>query len=353
MPPPPIAERAGQQDGFIKETDLPPKGYRKAASLLLLLGKDRAAEVLKHFSSEEVEGIIREIALIEQVGTVEAEKVLKEFTNSNRETWSSKPRQGGVDTARQMLEEAFGEDEGRALFHRYLPFGGEIPFAFLNDLEYPQIASLLKEETPRVISLVLSHLTPQKASRILEELLPDDRKEVIHRMARREKIVPEVVFSIEEILRDRIRAQGKVVTEKVDGTSALAGILKFMDPHREEDILKGLEQENPLLSETIREKIFIVQDLLRISDPDFQEILREEEDKVLAMIIKGKQLMVREKILGNLSERRRALVEEESRLLGAMRKRDVDEETKGFLHRLRKMEEEGILTIPRGDEEYI
>lgn len=252
-----------------------------------------------------------------------------------------------------MLEEAFGEEQGRALFHRYLPFGGEVPFAFLNDLEYPQIATLLKKETPRVVSLVLAYVEPQKASRILEELLPEDRKDVIRRMARREKIDPAVIRTMEEIFRDRIRTQGKLVTQEVDGVNALAGILKFMDPRREEEILKGLDQANPFLSQNIREKIFTVQDILRIPDSDFQGVLRDVEDKVLAVIIKGKQPMVREKILGNLSERRRVLVEEESLFLGAMRKGDVDEETKEFLRRLRELDEEGTIFIPRGEEEYL
>lgn len=351
--PPPQREDGPGRDGFIKVVEGELKGYRKAATLLLLLGKDQAAEILKHFSPQEVEGIVREIALIGQVEPGAARKILKEAADLDRPGLPAVPRQGGVDTARQMLEEAFGPERGGELFHRYLPLGGEIPFAFLKDLEYPQIGRLLKEEPPRVVSLVLSYLEPQKASRILAELLPEDRGEVISRMARRVKIAPEVLHTIEDIFRERIRVQGKVVTQAVDGANALAGILKFMDSRREEALLEGLEEKDPLLSQTVRERVFTIQDILRIPDPDFQYALQSEEDGVLAIIIKGKQPRVREKLLGNLSERRRALVEEESRIKGATRRGEVDEETQGFLLRLRRMGEEGIILIPRGNEEYI
>jgi len=340
------------EKGFIKESPPESHGYKKAASLLLLLGKERAAEVLSHFNPEEVEGIIHEIALIKQVAPEEARKILSEFSGMSS-TGAKTSRNGGVDTARQMLEEAFGDEKGKALFHRYLPFGGEVPFAFLNDLEYPQIAMLLKDESPMVMSLVLSYITPMKASRILEEMLPVDRMEAISRMAKREKIDPAVIRTMEDIFRERIRTQGKVVTQEVDGVNALAGILKFMDPSREEDILTGLDEENPFLSENIREKIFTVQDILRIPDSDFQEALRVEEDKDIAIIIKGKPPMIRDKILVNLSERRRAMVEEESQFLGAMRKSEVEEVTKDFLQRLREKEESGEIFIPRGDDIYI
>jgi len=339
-------------DGFIKEAGPESRGYRKAATLLLMLGKEQSAEVLSHFSPGEVEGIIREIALIKQVDLREGEKILRDFTQAGP-AGTFPPRQGGVETARKILEEAFGSDRGRELFHKYLPFGGETPFAFLNDLEYPQIATLLKEESPRVISLVISYLTPQKASRILQEMLPEDRKEVVRRIARREKIDPGIIRTMEDIFRDRIRTQGRVVTQKLDGANALAGILKFMDPRREEEILQGLERVNPLLSHDIRERIFTIQDILRISDPEFQEILRLEEDKTLALIIKGQPPMIRQKILGNLSERRRGLVEEESLHQGAVRKSEVAEVTREFLLRLREREEKGEILIPRDDEEYI
>jgi flagellar motor switch protein FliG len=339
-------------DGFIKEAGAEPRGYRKAATLLLMLGKERAAEVLSHFSPGEVEGIIHEIALIKQVDPREGEKVLQDFSQAGQ-TGTVQPRQGGVETARKILEEAFGPEQGRELFHKYLPFGGETPFAFLNDLEYPQIATLLKEESPRVVSQVISYLAPQKASRILQEMLPEDRKEVVRRIARRDKIDPEIIRTMEDIFRDRIRTQGRVVTQKLDGANALAGILKFMDPRREEEILQSLEQVNPLLSHDIREKIFTIQDILRISDPEFQETLRLEEDKTLALIIKGQTPMIRQKILDNLSERRRSLVEEESLHQGAVRKSEVAEVTREFLLRLREREEKGEILIPRDDEKYI
>ncbi|MBI9104968.1 MAG: flagellar motor switch protein FliG [Spirochaetales bacterium] len=324
-------------------------GHRKAAGLLLMVGKERAAEILKHLEPSEVEGIVHEIALL-NMDSDEASSILSEF----HEVSQTGPQMiGGVGTAHQMLLDAFGDAEGERMYKKFLPFNGETPFGFLNDLEYTQIWNLLKAESPRVISLVLSGINPKKASLIMEELNPADRLEVIKRMARKSDIHPDVVNLMGEKFREKIRAQGKVVTQEMDGAAALAGILRYMEPGKEEAILNELTDENPELSDSIRERIFTIQDVLRIPDSDFQTVLRDYDDRELAVLIKGKRPMVREKFLNNLSERRRDRIASESEYLGPMPRKEVSQATRDFLHYLRSMEEEGSLVIPRSEEEWI
>ena len=326
-------------------------GYRKAAGLLLLVGKEKAAEILRHFSPEEIEKIVHEIALIRELEPEEASVILTEFHEIRQK---GSPGRGGVETARQMLLEAFGPEKGEALYRKVLPFDGGRPFTFLNELEHNQIALLLRKESPRVLALVLGYVDPKKASLVLEGLESSLRLEVVQRMARKSEVHPEVIQIMEQQFRERIREQGRVVTQELDGSSALAGILRYMDPEKESRILEGLSREvDPDLSESIRERIFTVQDILRIPDPDFQTALRDYGDEELAVIIKGKQPMVREKFLSNVSERRREMIREESDYRGAMLKKDVEEATRDFLQYLRTLEEDGKIRIPRGREEYI
>ncbi len=339
------------QDGFIKESKTAgATGYRKAAGLLLLVGKERAAEILKHFSTDEMEKIVHEIALIKNIDRDEAGTILAEFHEVSQ---FGSPRQGGIETARQMLLDAFGKEEGDKLYRKYLPFGGTPPFAFLNDLEHTQIWTMLKNESPRVISLVLSGIEAKKASLILEQLDSGSRIEVVKRMARKADIHPDVVNLMAEKFREKIRAQGKIVTQEVDGASALAGILRYMEPGKEESILNDLSDEDEELSKSIQDKIFTVQDILRIPDHEFQNALRDYDDQELAVLIKGKQSRIRMKFLDNLSERRRERISEESEYLGPMPKKDVARATKDFLQYIRGMEEDGHLNIPRNEEEWI
>ena len=325
-------------------------GSRRAAALLLMVGKERAADILKHLSPEEVEAIVHQIADLRELGKEEADRILSEF---HEDSITGRDLRGGAETARKMLLNAFGENEGEKLFRKILPFGGKPPFAFLNDFEYTQIWNLLKNESPRVISLVLSEIDPKKASLILEEMDSVDRLEVVKRMARKTDIHPDVINLMSEKFREKIRTQGKVVTQEIDGASALAGILRYMEPGAEDNILKDLSGSDADLSESIREKIFTIQDILRIPDPDLQKVLRDYDDRELAILIKGKQASVKTKILDNISERRRERIIEESGYLGPMPRKEVAETTKDFLQYLRNMEEEGRLKIPRSEEEWI
>ncbi|MDR1893529.1 MAG: flagellar motor switch protein FliG [Spirochaetales bacterium] len=348
--------------GFIKEgssSDSPGgagsavsgSGYRKAAGLLLLVGQDQAARILKDFSPPEIEKIVREIALINKLTPEEARGILSEFQEARL---AGTPVAGGVEAARQMLVGAFGEEKGQELYKKFLPFDGATPFAFLDDLEYNQIETLLKNESPQVLSLILSYLDPKKASLIVENMEAPVRLSVVRRLARKAEVKPEVISIIENCLREKIRDMGSALPREIDGESALAGILRYMDPGEEEKILDALAQEvDPGVSESIREKIFTIQDILRIPDPEFQAALRDYDDRELAVIIKGKADRIRQKFLTNLSERRAWAVNEESAHLGAMLKRDVDSATREFLTYLRDLDEGGKIHIPRSENEWV
>ena len=252
-----------------------------------------------------------------------------------------------------MLLSAFGEERGRELFDKVLPFGGRKPFDFFDDLHPEQILMVLKNEPPYVMSIVLSFLKPEISSRIIGRLPPGSRKEIIFRIARQGEIAPGVIDKMEGVFRDRIRAQGRVVTEEIDGKSVLAGILKHMDLRSEESILEEIENENSRLAEQIKESIYTIDLLLGMDDKDVQYLLRDFDNSEIAIIIKGKSDPVRAKLLDNLSERRRVMVEEESIYLGEMRRSDVDKSTRELIEYLMELEQKGRIVIPRGDEEWI
>ncbi len=368
------AAAAYQKNGFIKTSvdsqqtkseKLPKKdsknesGYLKAAKFLLLVGPQQAAEVLKQFSAEDVERIVKEIAAVRKVGKEESAGIIREFGRFKPENKAAQlpaPGEtipGGPDKAKEMLLSAFGAERGQELFDKVLPFGGRKPFDFLDDLQPEQILMILKNEPPYVMSIVLSFLKPELSSHIISKLQPDSRKEIIFRIARQGEIAPGVIDKMEGVFRDRIRAQGRIVTEEIDGKSVLAGILKHMDIRAEESILEELENENKHLAEQIKENIYTVDLLLRMDDKDVQYLLRDFDNSEIAIIIKGKSDSVRTKLLDNLSERRRVMIEEESIYLGEMRRSDVDKSTREFIEYIMELEQKGRIVIPRGDEEWI
>jgi flagellar motor switch protein FliG len=334
-------------------------GHLKAAKFLLLIGPDQAAEVLKQFPPDDVEKIVKEIVSVHKLEKADSAAILADMERLVPINKGKMPVPvnevvtGGADKAREMLNAAFGEEDGIKIFDKVLPFGGRRPFDFLDELQSEQILIVMKNEPPYVMSIVLSYLNPDLSSKIISNLPPESRKEIILRIARQGKVAPGVIEKMEGIFRDRIRAQGKIVTEEIDGKSVLAGILKHMDLGVEEKILNEITSSDNELASQIRDRIYTLDLLLQMEDRDVQYLLRDFENKELAVIIKGKEEDLKNKLLDNISERRRIMIEEESVFIGEMRRTEVDKSTKELIDYMMDLEKQGLISIPRREEDYI
>lgn len=344
-------QKTESTEGFIKEASgEAQQGYRKAAHFLMLLGKDEAAKVLKHLDQREVENIAHEIASTKKLDTEEAKRLLNEF-GMKRDTEPSV--KGGREVAKSILVNAFGEEQGNTYFEKAVPKEEYKPFQFLEDYEVGQLKMLLKDESDYVISVILAYLDPGKASELLGVLPSGRQKDIITRIAKMKKIDNDVLERMENSLREKIRRQGKVETREVDGTSALAEILKHMDISTEQSILEQLDDYDKELTHDIKEKLFSIEDVLSLRSRELQKVLRDFEDNELALVLKGKDEAIREKLLENVSGRRRKLIEEELDALGPRKKSEIEDATKEFLHYIRDMIEEGKINPPQNDEGVI
>ena len=323
------------------------EGTLKAAKFLLLIGKEEAASIMRHLEEEELLQISAAMAGIRSVGREEAEALMREFGFLKIPPRTST---GGVDVARALLTSAFGPDRAGGILKRVLPFGGDKPFAFLEEYEAHQIASLLKKESIRVVSVVLRFLTPRKSSAVLQALPVSQRVEALRRMGRMDKLDADALQRMQSALREKIRAQGKVVTQEVDGPAALASILRHLSLEHEEDLIRSLDEFNPELGREIKEKVFTLDLVLNIADRELQEVLRTHPDEEIARMLKGRDMRVREKILHNLSARRREMVEEEMLHMGGILKRDADASAREFLDYLMTLADQGVIHFTDREE---
>ncbi len=333
--------------GFIKETSRD-AGYRKAARLLMILGKDEAAKVLRHMSPKEVEGIAHEIARTEKIEEHEASKILEEF-GFIRET-KDLIAAGGIEKAEAMLLASVGPEKAEEILAKVRKEMAPPPFSFLMDLDFHQTVSLLKEESAPVVSLILAHLEPKLAARILSALTPEMQKEVAPRIAKMSKIDPEVIRRAEEALRAKVRDQGKVVTEEVNGKAALTEILKYMDAAREQAILDELE---PNVANEIKKSLFTADVVFRIPDKDLQNALRNYADREIALMLKAASDAFGERIMGGISERRRDFIRLESEAIGPVPKKQAEDALDEFLDYLQLLEQKGEITILRDREQFV
>ncbi len=324
--------------------------YRRVAKFLLLIGEDEAAKILPHLSETQIEKIIPEIASIRTVSKEEAAVIMEEFNgllNKARE-------EGGVETAREMLEKAYGKKRADELIKKAMPLEGKIPFTYLKDADNERVYLLIKDENPGVQSMVLSHLEPKKAAKIINLMTPEEKKEVVLRLAKMEPVSPDVLRRVDQAMHEKSLNQTVEKAENIDGRNALAQILKKMDAGAENDILTYLSEGDPDLGQDLRSRLFTMDDVVKSDDRFVQEKLREMSETDIAYLVAGKPDDFREKILSNISAGRRAEVRAQEDILKPMRRSDCERITSEFFSKLRRAFEEGHLIIKdRNDDVFI
>jgi flagellar motor switch protein FliG len=259
--------------------------------------------------------------------------------------------EGGPETAEKMLTTAFGAEKARALMRKASPESSR-PFRFLKEYGPKELYLILKDESAQVIAVILPYLDPKKASGLIERLPEEERVEIVKRVAKLEKVHPEILRNVEEGIRERIRKVGTVSHEEIDGKAALAGILRHVDPRFEEEVLDALGEESPELSKNVRERLFTLEDLLRVPDKALQKALRDFQDKDIALVLKGRDEAFKKKILSNMSANRRAMIQDEYAILGPVRREDADEAAREFLGYLKRAWEDGELSL-EGDDDMV
>src|SRR5689334_6365148 len=325
--------------------DLPPvnvSGIRKAAVLTLVLGEDAASQLFKFLSEEEIELIAREVATMgavkPDVGTV----VLEEFPHM----WKAAEylSQGGVEYAQKLLVKTLGPDVARRLLDRVVKsFESTMAFTGLERADPQQLSKFILSEHPQTIALILAHLKPQQAAQLANSLPEDLRIEVITRMANLDEISPEVISRISAVIDQRIKSLGSRSHESYGGVRAVAELLNRLDRSLSQMVLESIESESPDLAVSIRNLMFVFDDLLHVEDSALREIIQRADKKSLTVALKGASEDIRQRFLQNMSKRAGQMIKEEMEVLGAVRLREVEKAQQEIVAIARKLEEEGLL----------
>ncbi|MGC8625990.1 MAG: flagellar motor switch protein FliG [Acidimicrobiales bacterium] len=329
-------------------------GNRKAALLLVALGQERAARILRFLSEEEVEKVMTEVANLGPVEEPLVNQVMKEFVAEARQHVHR--AQGGIEVAKELLAQALGSSaKAEAMLARIggTPAGSH--FRALTALDSAVAASLLGREHPQTIALVISKLPPDRGLAMLRELPDDVKGDVAYRIATLSPPSPEAVKAVEAGLERRIisAAAGQRLKADSDPLKTLVEILIRADGETEREILESMDEVDPQLAQDIRQRLFTIEDLVKLEDKALQLLLRQVDTKELALALKGTSEAVRQKVYANLSERAQENLKEEMDLLGPQRLRDVEKARKEVVRTVRQLEQEGSIVLSRAVEDYV
>ena len=321
----------------------PISGIRKAAIVALLLGEETTSEIFRHLKEEEIETLAREMSALGQVPQSVGEKVLEEFHQTILAADSI--AQGDVDYARRILNKSLGPEAARRIMDRVLrSFQSTAGFTTLEKTDPQQLSKFILGEHPQTIALILAHLNPSSAAQLVT-LLPDPlRVDVLTRMASLEDISPDVISRISNVITTRLKALGGPSLEQHGGVRAAAELFNRLERTISTPVLEAIEVSQPDLAVSIRNLMFVFEDLLRVDDNGLREIIQRAEKKVLTVALKGASEEIRTRFLGNMSKRAAQLLREEMEVLGAVRLRDVEKAQQDVVAIARKLEEEGVIT---------
>ncbi len=324
---------------------------KKAAILMLRLGTEHAAPLLRSLRRSELAAIVQEVASLGRVDVETADAILREFVETAE--GEALPA-GDDDTAFQYLESTFGERTAREVMGELSGESNAIPFQFLDNLEPEVIAENLEGEQPQTIALVLSHLTPEQSAGIIAHLPSETVVQVGFRLGMMERVTADALEAVENGLRHRFSAvlENKLL-EATGGIDSLVELLTLADKPVEEMIMGGLAEVDADLAAEVRAKMFVFADLQLLDDRQMQTVLRTVDASRLPLALKGVADIVRDKVLNNMSTRARENLLDEMELLGSVRMTDVEEAQNEVLESVRALEESGDLVINRGGNDFV
>ena len=330
-------------DSAPEEDELPP--LQKIAILFVALGQEAAAEVFKHLGDFEVAEVTQAIADLKNVSVDAQDRVLEEYEQMLLAgDWLS---QGGVDFARGALEQALGPRKAQEILDR-IASNTASGFYMLRNVAPDQVAPFIANEHPQTVALILSQLEAKQAAGILLNLPEKMQSDVAYRISTMENITPavlkEIESSLEESLRDVLGGD-----TNVGGPKVVADILNLSGGSTERQVIDGLEALNPEVAEAVRNLMFVFGDIASLTPKEVQLLLQNIEQQDLIVALKGAEPQVRAVFFDNMSARVRATVEEEIEFLGPMRLSEVEEVQLRIVRAVRQLEEQGQITIMRGD----
>ncbi len=324
---------------------------RKAAIMLTLLGAEAASLVIGQLSEEEIEMLALEIARLEKVTTEMREQIISEF--HHMATAQEYISEGGMDQAKKMLEAALGNDKAEMMLRKIMNAMQVVPFEFLKRADPSQVLSFIQDEHPQTIALILAYMPMNQAASILSKLSPELRAEVAERIAMMEQTPPEVIRRVEQVLEKKVSSLINTEMTKAGGPKMLVDLLNRVDRSTERLIIDNLCESNPELAETIKNMMFVFEDIVTLDDRAIQAVLKEIDVKDLGTALKGVSLEVQEKIYKNMSERAVNMLKEDMEFMGPVKLRVVEEAQQKFVAVIRRLEEAGEIQIGRGEEDVL
>ncbi len=327
-------------------------GVQKAAVLMLALGEDEAAEVMKFLSPREVQQLGATMSGMRAVQADELESVLSEFRKQTEQNTSL-----GVDSddyIRTVLTKALGDDKASSLLNRILGAREASGIESLKWMDGQSVSELIRNEHPQIIATILVHLERYHACEVLGYFTERLRNDVMLRIATLDGVQPAALRELNDVLTKLLTGNEVLKKKQMGGVRTAAEIMNFFGGEHEASVLENLKTFDADMAQKIMDEMFVFDNIIDIDDRGIQTILREVPSEALIIALKGAGQELREKIFKNMSQRAGEMLKEDLEAKGPVRLSEVEAQQKEILSIVRRLADEGAIQLgAKGEDPYV
>lgn len=326
-------------------------GKQKAAAIIISLGAEDASKIYKNLKEDEIEQLTYEISRLQHLNPTDMEGILKDFYDLC--LTQKVITEGGFEYAKNVLEKAFGSQVASSLLERVTKTLRTKSFEFIRKADYKNLLTIIQNEHPQTIALILSYARADQASAVIAELPKEKRITVVEKIAKMDRTSPEIIKNVEEALRKKFNSIISVDYTEIGGVNYIADIMNNMDRSNEKYIFDELNKKDVKLADEIRKRMFVFEDIVLLDSMGIQRFLREVDNKDLVYAIKGSNKEVTEVLFNNMSTKMVDTIQSELEYTHNLRLRDVEEAQQRIVSVIRRLEEEGELYIAKGGKDDV
>ena len=323
----------------------------KAAAVISIIGAEAASEVFRYLNDNEIEQISIELARLPKLDDRDIQEISKEFYDCC--VTQKIISEGGKDYAKEVLEKAFGQQQAKNMMDRVSKALKTKSFGFIRKVDYKSLMTVVQNEHPQTLALILSYATPEQASRIIVNLPRETQIDVVERVANMDRAYPAAIKIVEDVVKRKIGSSESEETMEVGGLNYIADVMNHVDRSTERDIFDELNIKNPQLAENVRKLMFVFEDIAYLDPLSIQRFIREIDSKDIAVALKVANKEVTNAIFSNMSNRMRESIQTDMEYLRNIRMSDVEEAQQRIVGAIRRLEEDGEIVISKDGKDEI
>ena len=325
---------------------------QKCAIRMMLLGEEEASEILKNLGPKEVQQLGKEMYNVQGLDQDTVNQVLDEFLTVIKQ--QTDLGMGSSNYIKNVMTKALGENKAQSVLGRITPTESNKPIEILDWMDARSVAELISDEHPQIMALIISYLEAGVAADVLVLLPEDVQSDIIHRIATLETVQPDALAELERVMQLKFKTNTSLRASSVGGIKAAASIMNYTKQNMEQRVMKNLGEKDRNLAKEIQESMFTFDTLILMDDRSMQTLLRNVDQEILIIALKGTDDALKDKIFSSMSQRAAANIKDEMEVLGPIRLTEVQEAQKAIINVARTMSDEGSIVLAgRGGDDFV